>query len=225
METLIDNRTQSDDTPPNPYGRAGSRRGPGSVVNAIAIGVVSVIAIIAGSSTTAGAANTSASGSAPKTGTPRVLPAPIGYELATGNGITNGPVSPAAFDQWVGSGSAASFGYVAGDDVTYNNTVTNESLEITVFRFGSSADAAAFTKAAPAEDGASGLAPVNKALRAIPGSTVVVGTKAGSDGFYLVDAFARKGSTMMMIEYANTVNPHGIPQSLKSVATAQYRRL
>jgi hypothetical protein len=66
---------------------------------------------------------------------------------------------------------------------------------------------------------------VTKTIRAIRGSVVEIGTKAGSDGFYLVDAFATKGNTAMIVEYANTSKPNGIPKPLASAVASQYSRL
>jgi len=81
--------------------------------------------------------------------TSRVIRAPIGYMESSGSGVTNGPVSRAAFDQWIGTGSSAAYGYVGGYDVTYNNTATSESIEVTLFSFHSHADAEAFGSVAP----------------------------------------------------------------------------
>jgi hypothetical protein len=157
--------------------------------------------------------------------TSRVIRAPIGYMESSGSGVTNGPVSRAAFDQWIGTGSSAAYGYVGGYDVTYNNTATSESIEVTLFSFHSHADAAAFGSVAPGGWGASSLTPVTKTIRAIRGSVVEIGTKAGSDGFYLVDAIATKGDTAMIVEYANSSKPNGIPKPLASAVASQYSRL
>ncbi|HXB37322.1 MAG TPA: hypothetical protein VNU75_06425 [Acidimicrobiales bacterium] len=172
-----------------------------------------------------GTAGASAKTTTTRSVTSRVIRAPIGYMESSGSGVTNGPVSSAAFDQWIGTGSSAAYGYVGGYDVTYNNTATNESIEVTLFSFHSHADAGAFGTVAPGGWGASSLAPVTKTIRAIRGSVVEIGTKAGSDGFYLVDAFATKGNTAMIVEYANTSKPNGIPKPLASAVASQYSRL
>jgi hypothetical protein len=192
----------------------------------IALGVaVLTVGVLDGWSAPSGASVATPTRSATLSVAPRVIHAPIGYEMSSGSGATNGPVSPAAFDSWIGQGSTAAFGYVSGDDVTYDNTATSESIEVTVFSFHSHADAAAFAAAAETGWGASSLAPEIKTIRAIRGSTVQVGTKAGSDGFYLVDAFAQKGDTVMLVEDANTVKPKAVPPALKSAAVAQYALL
>lgn len=209
--------------PSHELGRSGRTHSLGPVA-AVALGAA-VLAGLLGGSAPAGAKSTTSTSSATRSESARVIHAPIGYELDTQPGFTNGPVSPAAFDTWVGAGSTTSFGFVDGYDVTYASTATNESIEVTLFRFHSPAGAAAFTNAAVTQWGASSLSPEGKTIRAIQGSTVQVGTKTGSDGFYLVDAFARKGDTMMVIEYANDSKPNGVPRALKSAAVSQYARL
>ena len=180
-------------------------------MTAIALGVaVLMVGVLDGWSAPSGASVATPTRSATLSVAPRVIHAPIGYEMSSGSGATNGPVSPAAFDSWIGQGSTAAYGYVSGNDVTYDNTATNESIEVTVFSFRSHADAAAFASAAMTGWGAASLAPEVKTIRAIRGSTVQLATKAGSDGFYLVDAFARKGDKVMLVEDANTVKPKAV---------------
>ena len=157
--------------------------------------------------------------------TKEMIHATIGYLVSTRSGVTNGPVSPANFDTWTGTGSAAAFGYVGGDDVTYDSTATAESIEVTLFSFHSPAGAAAYEAVAETEWGASSQTPVRKTIRSIPDSTVEVSTTPTSDGFYPVDAFARKGDTFMVVEYTNTPKPTGVPQPLAAASVAQYRRL
>ncbi len=208
-----------------PARRGASRAALRAPVTAIAFGVAVLVGLLGGWSAAAGASVATSTRSATGSVTPRVIHAPIGYQIATGSGATNGPVTPAAFDSWIGTGSTAAYGYVGGYDVTYDNTATSESIEVTVFSFHSHPDAAAFTAAAMTGWGAASLAPETKAIRAIRGSTVQVATKAGSDGFYLVDAFAKKGDTVMIIEDANTVKPDAVPPALKSAAVSQYALL
>ncbi len=214
---------------PTPPLTVGGTREPRRVRRAsrtvkLAAGALAFAGLTGGWSTTSGASDTSAK-LVTHAGTVRVIPAPIGYQVETQSGTTNGPISPAAFDSEVGSGSAASFGFVKGYDITYGSTATNESVEVTLFAFHSSAGASAFDKAAMTFWGAYGLAPVDKTVRSIPGSAVQIATKAGSDGFYLVDAFAHKGDESVVVEYANTVKPNGVPQPLKAALVSQYSRL
>ena len=197
---------------------------PASRTAKVALGAMALAGIVGGWSTTSGATNTQSAKLVTRSGTVRVIPAPIGYQVETQSGTTNGPISRSAFDAEVGAGSASSFGFVKGYDITYGSTATNESVEVTLFAFHSSAGAAAFDRAAMTFWGASGLAPVDKTIRSVPGSTVQISTKAGSDGFYLVDAFARKGDESVVVEYANTVKPNGVPQPLRAALVSQYSR-
>ena len=50
-------------------------------------------------------------------------------------------------------------------------------------------------------------------------------TKAGSDGFYLIDVFAQKGPTIMDVEYADNSAPTGIPDVLSTASSKQYALL
>ena len=191
----------------------------------LALGAMALVGLVGGWSTGSGASNLSSAKLVTRSGTVRVIPAPIGYQVETQSGTTNGPISRSAFDAEVGSGSTTSFGFVKGYDITYGSTATSESVEVTLFVFHSPSGAAAFNNAAMTFWGASGLAPATKAIRSIPGSTVQIATKPGSDGFYLVDAFARKGDESVVVEYANTVKPNGVPQPLKAALVSQYSRL
>ena len=226
MHPPFDDMTRANAGAPAP---APERPGRGRIhpvaqVAAIAVGVAVFVGLLGGWSATSGADVTTPARSATLV-TTRVIHAPIGYEASTGSGATNGPVTPTDFDSWIGAGSATAFGYVRGYDVTYDCTATNESIEVTVFSFRTHAEAGAFTDTAVTEWGASSLDPVRKSIPAIHDSIVELGTKAGQDGFYLVDAFATKGDTMMVLEYANTAKPTSVPHVLKSAAVSQYALL
>ena len=206
-------------------GKGPRRSRPDSVPAKLALGAIALACVVGGWSATAGAGSTKDVTLVTRSGSVRVIPAPIGYAVDTQSGVTNGPISQSSFDAEVGSGSSTSFGFVKGYDITYLSTATNESVEVTVFAFHSKAGAAAFTKAAMTFWGASGLAPTNRTVRAVPGSTVQIATKAGSDSFYLVDAFARKGDYTLAVEDANTTKPNGVPEQLKAAFISQYARL
>jgi hypothetical protein len=136
--------------------------------------------------------------------------------------VVNGPISPTRFDSLVGTGTAASSGFVHGYDVTYNSIATNESVESTLLTFNTPADAAAFLPAIVDNAGASNLSPRKSTLAGIPGSILLTGTIAGSDNFYVTDVLARKGSTVMMIEYSNDAAPVGLPDVVTRSALQQY---
>jgi hypothetical protein len=200
-------------------------RGTSARVAVFVISVSVLVGLLGVWSATSGASAKTSTRSTSRLSANGIIGAPIGYRESSGSGASNGPVTPAAFDNWIGTGSATSFGYSHGYDVTYDATATSESIEVTVFAFHSHADASAFEGAASAGWNATSLAPARKTIRAIAGSVVEIGSKAGSDGFYVADAFARKGSSLMIIEYANASKIGGIPPALKASAVSQYERL
>lgn len=151
-----------------------------------------------------------------------MLPAPSTYEVATGNGTTNGPITTSDFDKQIGAGEAQATGFVRGYDITYDASATSESIESILFTFSSPANAAGFEPAVVENSGASGLAPVKSTLDSIRGSTVLTSTKADSDGFYTIDVIAIKGPTVMVVEYANDAPPAGIPTVLSASAMQQF---
>lgn len=154
-----------------------------------------------------------------------VIAPPNGYTISTASGVTNGPITAAAFDQNVGAYAAVAFSYKDGYDVTFDSATTSESIEVTLFRLGSAKDASAFERILMQNIGTAKLSPTRSTIGSIPGSVVQAGTKAGSDGFFLVDALAQKGADLMVVEYSNLVAPSGTPPVLASAASAQYARL
>jgi hypothetical protein len=134
----------------------------------------------------------------------------------------NGPISPTRFNSLVGTDAASSTGFVHGYDVTYESSITDESIESTLLTFATPADASAFEPAVVDAAGAANLSPRKSTLASIPGSTLLTGTIAGSDGFYVIDVIAIKGSTVMQIEYANDAALTGLPDILTRSASEQY---
>jgi hypothetical protein len=164
--------------------------------------------------------------SSPTSTTPSyVVPAPDGYRLNTGSGTHNGPIAPSDFDNIVGAGFAASTHFLHGYDVTYYSNSTHESIESTLFTFGSSADATGFEPHVLANAGAAYLSPTRSSLSSILGSVMLTGTKAGPDGFYLLDVIAVKGATLMEVEYANDARITDVPDVLSMSASLQYAHL
>ena len=176
------------------------------------VGPLALFAAPAGASTSHAAAPTLAS---------EVIPAPIGYQVSSGTGGAPLSITPDLFDQAVGAGSTASYGFVNGYDITYDSTATSEALEVTLFRFHSSAEAKAFSLAEMSQSPAASLSPGHAKIHGIKASSVLVSTKAGSDGFYEVDAFAVNGSMVMFMEYSNTAAPTSVPSILGSSAVSQ----
>jgi hypothetical protein len=154
-----------------------------------------------------------------------VLPAPDGYALSTGSGVSNGPKTPKEFDKMVGAGAASSTHFLRGYDVTYDSNFTGESIESTLLTFASPADASGFAPQILGNAGAANLSPTRSSLNSIPGSVVLTSTKAGSDGFYLIDVITQKGPTIMVVEYSNDSAPTGVPDVLSTSASKQYALL
>jgi hypothetical protein len=149
-----------------------------------------------------------------------VLPTPTGYQVDTQSGTTYGPITPSNFDQTIGAGAAESTHFLHGYDITYGSNFTDESIESTLLTFASPADAAGFEPTAIESSDAN--SPSRSTLSSIPGSVLLTGTKAGSDGFYVIDVIALKGPTLMVVEYANDATPAGVPDVLHGSATQQY---
>jgi hypothetical protein len=151
-----------------------------------------------------------------------VLPAPDGYALSTDSGVVNGPISPQDFDKTVGAGAASSTHFVRGYDVTYDSNSSDESIESTLLTFASAADASGFAPQVLGSVGAASLSPTRSSLSSIPGSVLLRGTRAGSDGYYVIDVVTQKGPTIMVVEYSNDSAPRGVPDVLSTSASKQY---
>ena len=172
-------------------------------------------------------ASTTPSSAISSAGTPSsVLPAPNGYEVDS-DGTTNGPITPNEFDKLVGVGAAASTHFLSGYDITYGSNFTDETIESTYLTFPSPADASGFEPALVENRDIGQLSPVKGSFSSIPGSEVLSSTKADLDGFWLIDILAIKGSTLMMVEYANdpAAAPSSVPEVLSQSAIQQYERL
>ncbi len=151
-----------------------------------------------------------------------VLPAPAGYAVSPGAGL---PITSRDFDKAIGTGWASSTHFLHGYDVTYESKSTSESIESTLLTFASSTDASGFQPQALGKVGAAGLPATRSSLSSIPGSVVLTSTKAGSDGFYLIDVVAQKGPTIMDVEYSDNSAPTGIPDVLSTATSKQYALL
>jgi hypothetical protein len=139
--------------------------------------------------------------------------------------VVNGPITSQYFDKTIGTGAAVSTHFLHGYDVTYDSNFTNESIESTVMTFASAADASGFAQQVLGNVGAANLSPTRSSLSSIPGSVVLTGTKAGSDGFYIIDVEAQKGATIMVVEYSNESAQTGVPDVLSTSASKQYALL
>jgi hypothetical protein len=193
-----------------------------------AIGTMALAAVLSGCSSSASTTSTTVASTpttTAKSTTSKVVAAPIGYMVDTQADSTHGPVTPAKFDQWIGAGSASTYHFTDGYDVTYGNTATSETIEVTLYTFASPADATAFLNALVQQAPATSLSPTTTSIASIPGSTVLTSTKAGSDSFYLTDVIAQKNDTVLFVEYANDSPPNGMAPAFTSVVDAQYAKL
>lgn len=168
--------------------------------------------------TTAPASATSAT--AQRLGT--LLVEPPGFLPSTSTDVTNGPIGPAALDTMVGQpGAAVSFGFLGGYDETYDMTSGNDSVEVFLAQFTTTANAAAFEQVLIQARSGTGVA--RSTFGAIAGAVALDDTQAADDGTYEHDVTATKGARLMGVSYiASSSVP--VPQ-VGSIAVTQYRRL
>jgi hypothetical protein len=138
---------------------------------------------------------------------------------------TNGPITPAQFDQNLGEkGAAASFGLVGGYDQSYDGTLSSDGIGLLLFQFASSDGADSFAAGAPTSGFVTDLDHTQGTLPGIPGSLLVDSTKAGDDGYYVHQVLAKKGTYVFGLEY-HTEGPGPLPTSVATFAAQQYAAL
>lgn len=75
----------------------------------------------------------------------RVVAAPAGFVRSPGAGVHNGPMNAADFNRLLGAPNlAVRLHFAYGDDVTYDNITSSDSIGVTLVEFATPADAAAF---------------------------------------------------------------------------------
>jgi hypothetical protein len=158
-----------------------------------------------------------------------VIPPPDGYEVSTSSDVHNGPITPVEFDHITsGTGTSARLGFVGGYDETYDSTdsLSSDSIEITLFRFSSPAFASNFTSAAVATFSAanSDQAPTKKSYAPIVGAIALDGSKLSGNEFVDHAVVAVKGSTLMVLDYT-TDNTNPVTSAFGGWAQAQYTAL
>jgi hypothetical protein len=153
----------------------------------------------------------------------KLLPAPPGYVVSTQ--ATNGPITPAQFDQNVGQkGAAASFSLVAGYDEAYDGTLSSDGIDVLLFQFTLPVFADSFAAAAPTSGFITDLDHTQGTLPSIPGSLLVDSTKAGNDGYYVHEVVAQRANYVFALEYhTETAGP--LPASVADFAAHQYAAL
>ncbi len=174
----------------------------------------------AATSTTTPSAASTAPGSSPVNGTPgtgrlgaKVVPAPSGFTLFSD--VHNGPISRADFDQYWGD--PAGLHFAGGYDVTYDNSDASDIIEVTLFRFATPADAAAFKA-----DWVLGIPVESKADPVIPGADDYDSTSP-DQGTYTHGVIATKGNRAFVIEDIN-ISTAPVPL-VETMARQQYARL
>ena len=127
----------------------------------------------------------------------KLVPAPPGFALSQAEGVNNGPMSAADFNQAMGGGNpAASLHFVRGYDVTYDSTSNGDSLVVFLFQFATPADATAF------KAGSLSVAPGKpKADPFVPGAEYYDATSP-SQGMYDHGVIASKGGFVFVIDAA-----------------------
>jgi hypothetical protein len=138
---------------------------------------------------------------------------------------TNGPITPAQFDQNVGQkGAAEAFSLVAGYDEAYDGTLSSDGIEVLLFQFAMPVFADSFAAAEPTSGFITDLDHTQGTMPGIPGSLLVDSTKAGSDGYYVHQVLAQKGIYVFELEYdTETAGP--LPTSVATFAAQQYAAL
>jgi hypothetical protein len=124
----------------------------------------------------------------------KVIPAPAGLTLSPD--VHNGPISPADFNHYWGD--PASLHFARGYDVTYGSNDASDSIEVALFQFATSADAAAFKA-----DSVLGLPVKPKADPVIPGADDYDSTSP-EQGTYIHGVIATKGNRAFAIEDINS---------------------
>ena len=123
----------------------------------------------------------------------KVVPVPAGFTLSPD--VHNGPISRADFNQYWGD--PASLHFARGYDVTYDSSDASDSIEVSLFRFATPADAAAFKA-----DYVLGIPVKPKADPVIPGTDDYDSTSP-DQGTYTHDVIATKGNRAFVIEDMN----------------------
>lgn len=127
-----------------------------------------------------------------------VLHAPYGYTPDQTQGA-DGIMSEAVFTREAGGGSASQAGFRGGFTQIYNSQSDNETIEITLMRFASPAQAQAYLSRTV--DGTLAIyAPTRRSYTAVPGAIELVGTKA-YDKIWAHAVVATKGNDYMFLVY------------------------
>jgi len=150
----------------------------------------------------------------------KILFTPPGFSPSTAADVTNGPVDGPGFDKNLGTaGSATRFGFVGGNDVTFDQNTGSDSIDVTLLQFATPAQSAAMvqviTLAKPAGT-------TQSTFGSIPGAVEYDATTPSS-GSYDHEVFATKGNRLMVVAYSSS-NP-GRPAGLAAIAVKQYRAL
>ena len=155
---------------------------------------------------------------------PRIVAPTPEYEVSVRSDVHNGPSAPADFDRLTQvKGLAARSGFVAGYDVTFDTVDTSESVETSLLKFGSAAEATGFVNVL-IKASAYGQLPRQQPYAEIPGAVEIDGTRATTDGFFDDVVIAQKGPMLMVIDYSND-RRSALPRPITTLITRQYTNL
>ena len=151
----------------------------------------------------------------------RTIPAPADYSAAPGFLWPNG-ITPAAYDQQFGAGSATNMTFLGGYEATYQSEANyDDFVDIQLFQFSSpqtASQALVWLLSLPPEE-----APKQSAFSAIPGASALDGTKP-FQGVYDHEVGATKGPLAMVLDYTDS-NAGPAPMDLDVWADQEYRLL
>ena len=149
-----------------------------------------------------------------------VLGSPKGFALSHQVGATNGPLTPAKFNQLMSHPDGASNNntFVDGYDVTYDSIAGSDSIDIMLVDFDNSDDANGFVQSfSPGDTTSSAGDPT------IAGGYDFNSTRANPDGGFDHGVIASKGSRVMVLDDL-TGNANPVPL-IATMAAQQYANL
>jgi hypothetical protein len=186
-------------------------------------------AALAGVAPTTGPAPSASAAPHPTSLASMALPAPDGYATSTSPDASNGPITPAQFDQLTnGKGTASSLGFTNGYEVTYDSTDPNSSdyIDISVGTFSTDAAAKSIVPVFIASFLTSNAdqSPAQHPYQGIAGAIELDGAKLGGDGFLDRVVVAAKGPAIMAFDFvADHTGPP--PDTFPAWVASQYARL
>jgi hypothetical protein len=161
----------------------------------------------------------------PSSGVPlsaAIISAPASFVISTSPDVQNGPIDAAGFAKRLRSKSLADqFHFVAGYDETFDNSVVNASVEVTLLQFVSPTAAATFDETTFNGLASNGMVATRNT--ALPASIEFNSSKTDSSDHYEHIVIARKQNRVLVVDYSNRLQD---PAPLaKTIAQREYGRL